>query len=215
LNLDQRRIDRESRFWQKTAPKYDVWIEKAFKDQYIEIKKKLSTCFSSKDKVLELGTGTGDIAFHIAPYCREVIGVDLAPDMVKIANEKLKSSKISNLSFKNADAYNLQLKDNSFDKVVCCNALQTMKEPKKAIEEGKRVLKKNGEFISITYCFGDSGLWQQVRLFKWVVLYGLPSYWKNFKSKTLINYFTCQGMVVVEQYQIWTKPVILFLRCNK
>lgn len=213
--MDQSRIEREKRFWQKTAPKYDSWIKSAFNDQYIKIKAKLENCFTTKDIVLELGTGTGDIAFHIAPYCKKVVGVDLAPEMIRIANEKLNDSKLSNLSFKNADAYDLPFAAGSFNKVICCNALQTMKEPKQAINEGKKVLRNNGEFISITYCFGDSGIWQQIKLFKWVVLYGQPSYWKNFKSKELTNYFTSIGMKVMERYIIWKKPVILFLKCKK
>ena len=187
---DKKRISGERKFWDKTAKVYDDWLESSFKEQYNTIKSKVLLNIKSTDTVLDMATGTGEIA-----TCRLTVAYYF--------------------TFQVEDAYNLPFPDSSFDKVVCCNALQAMKEPNRAIEEGKRVLKDDGEFISITYCFADSGLIEQFKLFKWVVLYGIPIYWTNFTCKSLVDHFEDANFKTLEDIEVWQKPVILFLRSEK
>jgi ubiquinone/menaquinone biosynthesis C-methylase UbiE len=87
-SVDVKRKKNERRFWNRISQIYDSWIEKAFEDQYAEFRLKFSSSVQPTDTVLELGTGTGDIALHIAPHCKEVVGIDLAPEMIAIANGK-------------------------------------------------------------------------------------------------------------------------------
>ncbi len=215
ITFDEKRIASEKRFWSKTAKKYDSWLDRAFKDQYVKFKLKTAQYINKNDSVLEIGTGTGEIAFHIAPLCKTLKGVDIAPEMIEIANKKKSKLKINNLSFSVGDAYNLPFPDSSFDKVITCNSLQTMKEPEKAILDGKRVLKPGGEFISITYCFGDSSIFERLKLIKWVILYGMPVYWKNFTRKALKALFKQANFQILEQEDVWKKPVVLFIRGRK
>jgi ubiquinone/menaquinone biosynthesis C-methylase UbiE len=194
---------------------YDDWIENAFEKQYITFRKKFISCMSSDDLVLEFGAGTGDIGFNIAPLCKEVIGVDISPEMVEVANRKKDEMGVKNISFQEGDAYDLPFEDSSFDKVICCNVLQTMKEPVRAVQEGKRVLKKGGEFISNTYCFGDSGIIEYLKLTKWVLLYGKPRFWIDFDCVDIEGLFTTNGLNTVESVEIWKSPIVLFLRSKK
>lgn len=205
------------KFWNKTARKYDAWIQRAFYDQYVAIKQKLNRHIWPNDQILDIGTGTGEIAFEIAKNASisRCIGADISPDMIDIANKKRAELRQKNVTFQVEDAYNLSFQDAEFDKVICCNALQTMKMPIKAIQECNRVLKPGGEFLSFTYCFGDSGLWERLKLIKWVVLYGMPKYWENFTRVALTGLFEKVGMTVLESEDVWQKPVILFLRCQK
>jgi len=205
----------ERKFWSRVARTYDQWIEKAFKGQYEVFREKVRLYIQPDDVVLEIGTGTGDIAFHIAPFCKKVVGIDISPEMIAIARQKNFESSLENLTFQAEDAYNMPFAGSSFSKVICCNSLQTMKEPLKVIQEGKRVLNEGGDFISITYCFDDSSFLEQLKLIKWILLYGKPKYWFNFKSNDLIDDFKKGGFEVIEKEFIWEKPVVLFLRCKK
>lgn len=214
-NRVNKRKKSEQKFWNKVANRYDRWIERAFEDQYIEYREKISSYIRPNDEVLEIGTGTGDITFQIADKCKKVIGTDISPKMIKIANRKNSNRNFKNLSFQVEDSYDLSFDDSIFDKVICCNAFQVMKEPIKAIKEGRRVLKEDGELISITYCYGDSELTEQLKLMKWVLLYGMPKYWKNFKRDELINLFEKTNFEIIEKKDVWKKPVALFLRCRK
>jgi len=176
---------------------------------------KISSYIQPDDAVLEVGTGTGDIAFHIAPIARKVVGIDISPEMITVASRKCSELNLKNLTFQVEDAYRLPFAESYFTKVVSCNSLQTMKEPFKAIIEGKRVLKEGGEFICITYCFGDSGFLEQLKLIKWIILYGKPKYWLNFTSNGLIACFEKAGFEIIRKEVVWKKPVALFLRCRK
>jgi ubiquinone/menaquinone biosynthesis C-methylase UbiE len=209
------RIKGETKFWSRQAYKYDRWIKNAFNDQYDIFRAKFKSLVKPDDVILEIGTGTGDIAFNLAPLSKKVIGTDISSEMISEANRKLENKNLRNLTFKKADAYNLPFDDGMFDKVVCCNTLQTMKEPGRAIKEARRVLKDGGEFISITYCYGDSDIVELLKLVKFAMKRGKPRYWKNFSRKKLVNYFDNGAFKIIEREDILKKPVVLFLRCKK
>ena len=127
------RVRKERRFWSSVAPSYDSWVGEAYEDQYRTFKLHLKDAVGPVDSVLEIGAGTGNISLHIAPHVGSVIGVDLSHEMVQVAREKCSSMGLSNVGFQVGDAYDLPFGDGTFDKVVCVNVLQTMKEPKRAI----------------------------------------------------------------------------------
>jgi ubiquinone/menaquinone biosynthesis C-methylase UbiE len=212
---DNKRIEGERKFWGKVAKQYDNWISEAFSDQYIVNKSKLISMIQPDDVILEIGCGAGDMAFHLAPKCKKIIGTDLSPEMISVAKNRKLKSEINNISFQVEDSYNLSFSENSFDKVICINALQVMKEPNRAVLEGYRVLREGGEFVSITYLFGESGLMEYFKLTKWIIKYGKPKYWHNFKSEELTNIFENSGFRIIEKELIWKKPKVLFLRCRK
>jgi ubiquinone/menaquinone biosynthesis C-methylase UbiE len=212
---DQERIKGERKFWGKVAKQYDNWISEAFSDQYVVNKSKLNSIISPQDTILEIGCGAGDMAFHLAPKCKKYIGSDLSPDMIAIAKKKIETSELNNISFQVEDSYNLSFSDSIFNKVICVNALQVMKEPQRAVSEGMRVLKNGGEFVSITYLYGESGLMEYFKLSKWLIKYGKPKYWHNFKEKELTGIFKESGFEIIEKEMIWKKPKVLFLRFRK
>ena len=120
--------------WNFFAPIY----ERAMKSQksiYDYIYKEISAAASAKN-VLELATGPGMIAKHIAPSAKSVTATDFAPKMIEAAK---KGSVPDNVSFEVADATNLRYQNDSFDLVVIANALHIIPEPEKALAEIDRV----------------------------------------------------------------------------
>lgn len=112
--------------------------------------------------VLELATGPGMIARHIAPAAKSVVATDLAPKMIETA---LKAKNPENLSFEVADATSLRFEDNSFDVVVIANALHIIPNPEKVLAEIRRVLKDDGLLIAPNYLLNVGGmknLWKKI-----------------------------------------------------
>ncbi len=75
--------------------------------------------------VLDIGTGTGFIAFHAATLVGskgKVIGVDLSEGMLNQANVKLADSGLENIEFLRGDMEHLELPDNSIDHLYCASA---------------------------------------------------------------------------------------------
>ncbi len=146
--------------WNFFAPIY----ERAMKSQksiYDYIYKEISAAASAKT-VLELATGPGMIAKHIAPSAKSVTATDFAPKMIETAK---KGSVPDNVSFEVADATNLRYQNDSFDLVVIANALHIIPEPEKALAEIDRVLKAKGILVAPNFIEREKGkknLWQKI-----------------------------------------------------
>ncbi|MCX6723013.1 MAG: class I SAM-dependent methyltransferase, partial [Candidatus Staskawiczbacteria bacterium] len=147
---------KERRFWDWFANYYDSFINTVFKKTYGTIFENMDSELNLSHNVLEIGTGTGIIPFSIYSKVSSVIATDISPGMVRIANQKLLKSKITNLDFQIQDSYNLTFPDKSFDIVIASNMFHLLYEPEKPLKEIDRVMKDNGIFIAPTLCVGEN-----------------------------------------------------------
>ena len=146
--------------WNVFAPVYEFSM-RVQKDIYSYLYERIGEVAKGK-VVLELATGPGMIARHIAPAAKSVVATDLAPKMIETA---LKAKNPENLSFEVADATSLRFEDNSFDVVVIANALHIIPNPEKALAEIRRVLKDDGLLIAPNYLLNVGGmknLWKKI-----------------------------------------------------
>ena len=105
------------------------------------------TAPSGTDRLLDVATGTGFLAFEFAKHVSEVIGVDLTVEMLAIAKEYKADNNIKNVIFELADVDSIPFEDNSFDIVSCRFAFHHFIHPEKAISEMTRVLKHGGKLV--------------------------------------------------------------------
>ncbi|MEA2101124.1 MAG: class I SAM-dependent methyltransferase [Thermodesulfobacteriota bacterium] len=109
--------------------------------------------FLSKQKIfgktLELGCGAGTYSEVLIREAQHLVATDLSDEMVAASKERLKGTE--NFSVEKADCFSLFYPDSSFDTVFMANLLHVIPEPQKAVAEGKRVLKKNGRLIVISW----------------------------------------------------------------
>src|SRR5947207_759837 len=68
-------------------------------------------------RVLELGVGTGLSLDAYPPHCH-VTGMDLAPDMLERAQEKIDQNGLRHITLQQGDALDLKFADDSFDYVM-------------------------------------------------------------------------------------------------
>lgn len=96
-------------------------------------------------EVLEIATGPGLLAKHVAPAAKKMIATDYSDGMIAQAK---KGDCPANLAFEVADAMNLPYPDDSFDAVLIANALHIVPDPEKALREISRVLRPEGILIA-------------------------------------------------------------------
>ena len=96
-------------------------------------------------EVLEIATGPGLLAKHVAPAAKRMIATDYSDGMIA---EAKKGDCPANLTFETADAMNLPYADESFDAVLIVNALHIVPDPEKALGEIRRVLRPGGIMIA-------------------------------------------------------------------
>ena len=145
--------------WDIFAPVYEFTM-RSQKNIYDYMYERIGKVVRGKD-VLELATGPGMIARHIAPHANHVVATDFAPKMIETAR---KAKNPENVRFEVADATSLRFMDKSFDVVVIANALHIIPNPEKALAEIRRVLKDDGVLIAPNFIFREGGkrnLWQK------------------------------------------------------
>ncbi len=99
------------------------------------------------DVVLELGSARGDIAFFLAPRCREVLGVDAAPEAIAMAEAERERRKIPNVRWLLADVADLSaVATESVDAVAAIDLVEHVDDAtlRSMLAEAKRVLKPGG-----------------------------------------------------------------------
>jgi ubiquinone/menaquinone biosynthesis C-methylase UbiE len=111
------------------------------------------------DKVLEIGCGTGTLTLAAKAQVGssgEVIGIDIAPEMVAVASHKA-TRKGVNISFQVGSVASIPLPDNRFDVVMCSFMIFHMPEDvrKKGFPEIYRVLKSGGHLFILDAASSD------------------------------------------------------------
>ena len=132
--------------WDRFAPVYSLAM-KSQKNIYDYMYKHIGDAAAGK-VVLELATGPGLIANHIADKASKVVATDFSPEMI---NQAKKNGTADNVVFEIADASDLSYADKSFDVVVIANALHVIPNPEKVLSEIDRVLKDGGLLICPTF----------------------------------------------------------------
>ena len=120
-------------------------------------RKTVTECLKNyPSKVLDLCTGTGDLALRLAKKADgsiEVIGVDFSEPMMEVARKKALKKSINNIRFVYGDVAELPFPSNHFDSIGIGFAFRnlTYKNPntRKYLSEILRVLKKNGRFVIV------------------------------------------------------------------
>jgi ubiquinone/menaquinone biosynthesis C-methylase UbiE len=102
---------------------------------------------SGDERVLDSGTGTGALAFALAPHVREVVGVDLSPELLEEARRQ--GREFPNVTFVEGDATRLGLESGSFDLAGCSRTLHHIHRPELAIAELARMIRLGGRVLVI------------------------------------------------------------------
>ena len=116
------------------------------------------TAYPPGSRVLECGCGTGAQTVFLAASSPEarIVSVDVSPASIEAAESRIKAAGHRNVSFQVGDLFNLPFEDSSFDHVFVCFVLEHLKEPVKALDCLRRVLRIGG---TITVIEGDHGSW--------------------------------------------------------
>ena len=98
-------------------------------------------------RVLDVGTGPGRVPVIIGSRNKyvQVTGLDLSPDMVKIAARRAAKKGLKDVDFQVGNAMDLPFGDREFDLAISTLSFHHWKEPLAALDEIYRVLREGGE----------------------------------------------------------------------
>ena len=114
-------------------------------------------------KVLDLGCGDGTTALPEGRLGADVLGVDIAKNLVEVGNRRAKEEGLNNCKFQEGDASNLhELKDHSFDLVVSIFGAMFAPKPFDVAKEMVRVTRPGGRIVMGNWIPNDPTLVAQI-----------------------------------------------------
>jgi ubiquinone/menaquinone biosynthesis C-methylase UbiE len=114
-------------------------------------------------KVLDLGCGDGTTALPEARLGADVLGVDIAKNLVEAGNKRAKEEGLTNCKFQEGDASNLhELKDHTFDLVVSIFGAMFAPKPFEVAKEMVRVTRPGGRIVMGNWIPNDPTLVAQI-----------------------------------------------------
>lgn len=163
------------KMFEKIAPVYDSFtvvfsfnMDRRWKQELVNM-----LDLHGDEKILDLACGTGDIAFALGQRvpAGKVIGMDILPSMIDIAESKRKDKNSANVEFLCDDILNMPFDDAAFNHVTCGYALRNVPDIEAAIGQIFRVLKPGGRFLSLDFAHPPNKIYRWL-YFNYLVVTG-------------------------------------------
>lgn len=125
--------------------------------------------YGEGSRILDVATGTGDVALEIArrtPPSVRITGADFCREMVELGQEKVASSPYAGrIDFQVAPCEALPFADSTFDSVTIAFGIRNVVDRRLGLAEMRRVLKPGGRLIILEFSTPRSALFRQIYYF--------------------------------------------------
>jgi phosphatidylethanolamine/phosphatidyl-N-methylethanolamine N-methyltransferase len=138
----------ESKLYAELSYLYDVIFTRIFAPRIHHVIRTLQ--IPPGAKVLEVGVGTG-LSLDAYPEHAQVVGIDLAPEMLEKAEEKVRRNGWRHIKLLEMDALNLKFDDNSFDYVTAFHVVSVVPDAQRLMNEVVRVLRPEGTLAIVNH----------------------------------------------------------------
>jgi len=145
---EEAKFPHESKLYSEFSHLYDKIFSRFFCDRITAVLHSLD--IRSGERVLEIGVGTG-LSLPAYPSHCQVVGIDLAPEMLERASQKISENGWDHLCLRNMDALNLDFPDSSFDYITAFHVLSVVPNPVRMMREIHRVCKPQGTLVIINH----------------------------------------------------------------
>jgi SAM-dependent methyltransferase len=158
---------------------------------------------SARGRVLDVACGPGIVTSALAERAREVVALDLTPQMLEKARERCAKAGRTNVVFKEGSATALPFGDACFDAVITRLSFHHFPEPPTVLNEMLRVLRPGGT-VAIADVVSDeepdkSALQNAIEILR------DPSHVRMLPASELIA-IVAQSGVTIERKETWDMP---------
>lgn len=118
---------------------------------------------SNPKSILDIATGTGDLAINLAETnATKIIGLDISSGMLDVGKEKIKRKGLeSKIEMVLGDSENLPFDDNAFDAITVAFGVRNFETLENGLKEILRVLKPGGSFVILETSMPDKTPYKQ------------------------------------------------------
>src|SRR5512146_384413 len=109
--------------------------------------------------LLDAGTGTGRMLELLAPEIKHGVGIDVSPEMLSIARDRLSRAHIQHCQVRLSDVFRMPFstgtQEEGFDAAIFHQVLHYLDDPQAALAEAARVLKPGGRILIVDFAPHD------------------------------------------------------------
>lgn len=138
----------ESKLYAELSYLYDLIFTRIFAPRIHRVIRALD--IPPRAKVLEVGVGTG-LSLDAYPEHAQVVGIDLAPEMLDRAEEKLRQHGWRHIKLLEMDALQLKFENDSFDYVTAFHVVSVVPDARRLMAEVLRVLRPGGKLAIVNH----------------------------------------------------------------
>ena len=196
----------KKKIWDLYAPIYEIAM-RSDRKIYQFMYDRIPAVIKGKE-VLEIATGPGLLAKHVAPAAARMVATDYSDGMIA---EAKKGECPDNLTFEVADAVSLPYEDDSFDAVLISNALHVMPEPEKALKEIDRVLRPGGILIAPNFVEHKAGFGS--RLWSGILTLAGIKFEHQWSGSEYLNWLESHGWRVTFSKLMAARISLMYTEC--
>lgn len=162
-NSNESKRDQIKRMFNTIAPRYDLLnhilsfgIDKLWRKRLIKM-----ICQHSAREILDVATGTGDMAITMARANKSahIVGYDLSEGMLEVARRKVEDLGLTaQISLQQGEAELIPFGDNKFDAVMVAFGVRNFYDLEGGVREMHRVLKSGGKLYILEFSTPKRGL---------------------------------------------------------
>jgi demethylmenaquinone methyltransferase/2-methoxy-6-polyprenyl-1,4-benzoquinol methylase len=147
---DESKKQQITKMFNHIAFKYDflnhilsLYIDKLWRKRTVKILRGYLS--HPANEILDVATGTGPFVYDLQKLNpQHIVGIDIAKEMLLIAEKKIQRDHLSNVQFIHGDAENMPFKENQFDLATVAFGVRNFEDINKGIAEINRILNTGG-----------------------------------------------------------------------
>ena len=198
----------KKKLWDLYAPIYEKAM-RADRKVYAFMYERIEQVIRGKE-VLEIATGPGLLAKHVAGAAKRMIATDYSEGMIR---EAKRGTIPEGLVFEVADATALPYGDDSFDTVLIANALHVMPEPEKALREIDRVLRPGGMLIAPNFVEHQTGV--ASRIWSGILNLAGVTFAHQWTAEEYLSWLDEHGWRVIFRREMSARIVLMYAECER
>ncbi|MBC8374721.1 MAG: class I SAM-dependent methyltransferase [FCB group bacterium] len=211
-------MNKAQKFWDKQAKKYD-YSERQFESVFKEVVSKTKEYLNANDNVMDFGCATGTKTLELAEATKQIHGIDISDEMIKVATKKKNELTIMNASFTQGTIFDNDFEKASFDAIISYGVIHLLDDKEQVIQRIHELLERGGLFISTTACLKDKmALKNKIEFSVYLLIKRLgifPLHLNMFRTSDVEKLISSQNFSLVKAEKIFHGITISFIVARK